>query len=263
MLGDLWMATSLSLGYRCIILATFPFRMSSRSSVCSSFSLIRKWKAFSLYHQQLLKPWATKKLWPLPVPILQPVTCSLYLSHRGGCRCSASAPTKTPHWHVFANFFYFLGTSILAAHLLNYLYCWTHKNIEDVTDGALRWIDVIDAECQHTYLDPILTFTSNPPVYCWWWAKLCSAGAEIHMKLSISFLSCASCPPPTSLYLASQCFCNDFCSIFKNYSTSFKMWHKQWGFDKLSNKKNIFNILYFSIKLHKLVIIEVQLSLYS
>lgn len=43
-------------------------------------------------------------------------------SHRGGSRCSASAPTKTPHCHICANFSSFLGTSILAAHLLNYLY---------------------------------------------------------------------------------------------------------------------------------------------
>lgn len=41
------------------------------------------------------------------------------------------------------------------------------------------------------------------------------------------------------------------------------MWHKQWGFDKLSNNKNIFNILYFSIKLTKFMIIGVQFSLYS
>lgn len=137
--------TSLSLGHWCIILATFPFRVSPRSSVCSFF-LIRKWEAFFLYQQQLLKPWATKAPWTLLVPILHSITCLLCLSRGSGCMCSASAPTKTPHWHVFANFFYFLGTSILAAHLLNYLYCWTHNNTEDVTDGALRWMDVIDAQ---------------------------------------------------------------------------------------------------------------------
>lgn len=54
----------------------------------------------------------------------------------------------------------------------------------------------------------------------------------------ILFLSLLA-PPP---YLASQCFCNDLCSIFKNYFTSFKMWRKQRGFDKLSNDKKTFSI---------------------
>ena len=80
-----------------------------------------------------MKPWA------LLLPMFQPTTHSLCLSHRGDSRCSASAP-MTPHCHIFANFTSFLGTSVLAAHLLN------SKKTEDVTDGALGWMDVMDAK---------------------------------------------------------------------------------------------------------------------
>lgn len=145
----------------------------------------------------------------------------------GASRCSVSAPAMTPHCQAFANSFSFLRTSILAARLLNYPCCWYSQKDRSCNRWCLerngcyggKAVNIpISIPFERARYVPLWT-TDKELSWCVLQAPRCT--------LSPVMLFSSHDSPP---HLASRGFYNDLCRIFKNHSTSFKMWHKWCGF---------------------------------